>query len=74
MSSSKLIIIDTRVHDYNVFITSKQEDVLYVTYDYFTDTYASLTERVLSELSGNSIESVALVSHAVIDPEFKFCA
>jgi alpha-tubulin suppressor-like RCC1 family protein len=70
-SSSKLLIIDTRIQDYNVFITSKQEDVLYVTYDYFTDTYASLTERVLSELSGNGIESVALVSHAVTDTEFK---
>lgn len=70
-TSTKILIIDTRVSDYTVFITSKQEGVLHVTYDYYTDTYASLTSRILNELNGSLIESVALVSHAVTGVEFK---
>lgn len=71
MELKKLLVIDTRVEDYNVFISSRQEGVLYVTYDYNNDTYASLTERIVSELNGSGIESVALVSHAVINRNFK---
>jgi hypothetical protein len=71
MSSSKLLIIDARVEEYNMFITSRKEGILYVVYDYYIDTYASLTQRILSTLEGNSIESVALITHTVDSPTFK---
>jgi hypothetical protein len=71
MTSSKLLIIDARVEEYNMFITCRQEGVLYVLYDYYMDTYASLTQRILSTLEGNSIESVALITHTVETTNFK---
>jgi hypothetical protein len=67
----RLLIIDTRVNDYQVFITSRQEGVFYVELDYYNDTYSSLTQRIITELSGHILDSVALVSHAVRGNEFR---
>lgn len=68
----KLLIIDTRVKNYEVFINSRQDGVKFVTYDYYVDTYSSLIHRILAELNGEFIDTVALISHASIDGYFKF--
>lgn len=69
-SSVKLLIIDKRVDDYQAFITNRQEGVEYITFDYYTDTYDGIASRILEELNGRSIESVALVSHSILNSSY----
>jgi alpha-tubulin suppressor-like RCC1 family protein len=70
MTSAKLVIIDTRVEDYQHFVDSLQTGVSHVLLDFYSDTYSSLLTKI-SALGLSSIESVALVSHSVIGTDYQ---
>jgi alpha-tubulin suppressor-like RCC1 family protein len=70
MASVKLVIIDTRVSDYQHFVDSLQTGVSHVLLDFYNDTYSSLLTKI-SALGLSSIESVALVSHSVIGTDYQ---
>jgi alpha-tubulin suppressor-like RCC1 family protein len=70
MASAKLVIIDTRVEDYQHFVDSLQTGVNYVLLDYYNDTHSSLLTKI-SDLGLSSIQSVALVSHSVIGRDYQ---
>jgi hypothetical protein len=63
----KLILIDTRVGDYQVFVDSRKPDVDYLTFNYAEDTYQTLTIEIAARClrSGVSYSDIALIQHGV---------
>jgi alpha-tubulin suppressor-like RCC1 family protein len=72
MTISRLVIIDTRVGDYQKIIDGlKSDTVAHVLLDYSIDTYESLTNKITQLSLTSPLESVALVSHGVRTPIYK---
>jgi hypothetical protein len=70
MSQTRLLIIDTRVQDYQVIVDSRKADVAFVLLDYYIDNYQSLLDKINS-IALLQITSIALVSHGRLSASYK---
>ena len=67
-----ILLIDTRVSHYEAIIAAVDPALsLGITFDYYTDTFDTLKERMVSGSSGILANSVGLVQHNYKMPTFK---
>jgi hypothetical protein len=64
----RLLLIDSRVQNYQAFIDSTKELVESIVYNFYSDTY----ESILNKKTQDSYESIALVSHNYHRIDFSF--
>jgi hypothetical protein len=56
---NKLLLVDSRVN-YQPYVDAKKEDVNYIVFKYFTDTFDSLLQKI----SQNTYQEIGLIQHA----------
>jgi alpha-tubulin suppressor-like RCC1 family protein len=66
----KLILIDSRLFDISVIISSLQSDTKYIIFDFYTDSLSDILDKIYS-LNEHSFTSVAYMSHGVYNHTYK---
>ena len=56
---NKLLLVDSRVN-YKPYINAKKEDVDYIVFNYFTDTFDSLLQKITKD----KYQEIGLIQHA----------
>jgi hypothetical protein len=65
----RLLLIDTRVSGYQTFINACREDVKFIAYDYYTETYEDLKSKIQIILDSleldesKDLDSVGFIAH-----------
>ena len=63
----KLLLIDKRVRSKEL-IDARNEATEYIEFDYYLDTYASITDRIKELAKDESITDIAVIQHRNLSP------
>ena len=72
LNTEKLIIVDTRVREKDIFLNSVKNNVSAIILDFKNDTYDSILAKIKNNMINNTLESIALVSHGQYNTNFSF--
>jgi hypothetical protein len=67
----KLLLIDKRVR-HSKLIEALRPNVDYILFDYYSDTYATLIEKIIEK--NKNYSDVALVQHSTLRPYYQICS
>ena len=71
-NADKLVLVDTRVREKDVFLNSVKTNVSAIILDFKNDTYNSILTKIKNNMIHDTLESIALVSHGQYNDNYSF--